>query len=228
MKTKQQKSSNLLIIFIKNPVIGKVKTRLAKSVGDFTAFKIYLDLLFRTHNAVKGLNCDKAVFYSNFVDNDDLWDNDQFIKSRQFGNNVGERMLHAFQFALNSGYKKVSLVGSDIVGLNKEHCLHAFEILDHKDIVLGPASDGGYYLIGMKKLIPELFQNIHWSTAQVLAQTMSTCQCHDLHYGMTSVLTDLDCLDDLDLLHVTDRSRYKMMIQHSRRKEANQSYLQMH
>lgn len=228
MKTQQTSSSNLLIVFVKNPVVGQVKTRLAKLVGDFTAFKIYLDLLFRTHNAIKDICCDKAVFYSNFIDNDDLWENDSFLKSRQYGNQVNERLLHAFQFALNSGYKKVLVVFSDIVGLKKEILSEAMDKLDYKDVVLGPSSDGGYYLIGMKSIQPDFFSNIAWYTPQVLAQTISKCQNKALKYSMTKVLTDLNTIENLDLLDITDRSRYKMMILNGQKQTFENSQMYMH
>jgi len=207
-------SQQLLIIFIKNPIIGEVKSRLAKSIGDFNAFKVYVDLLARTHHNMKDLQCDKAVFYSDFVDDHDLWENAKFIKSRQYGEDLGERMLHAIHFSLISGYEKVILIGSDIIDLNGQIILDSFEKLNANDIVIGPTFDGGYYLIGMKKLHSKLFKNIAWSSPEVFDQTIQTCTNEKLSFDTLPKFADLDTFADFTYLSPIDRFRYFQMIKH--------------
>ncbi len=212
MKNLSQKNSDLLIVFLKNPVVGEVKTRLAGSIGDFNAFKIYIDLLFHTHMNVKDLSCDKAVFYSDYIDTSDLWENDIFFKSRQFGESLGERMQNAFQFSLISGYENVILIGSDIIKLKEDLLTEAFEKLSDNDIVIGPAVDGGYYLIGMKKMHAGLFKDIRWGGPDVYNQTIYKCDKYELSYGVTRKLADLDTVDDFKYLDPADRFRFMQMI----------------
>jgi len=214
VKKLSQQSQQLLIIFVKNPIIGEVKSRLARSIGDFYAFKEYVDLLFRTHHNVKDLQCDKAVFYSDFIDKNDLWENTKFIKSRQFGENLGERMMHAIHFSLMSGYEKVVLIGSDIIYLDGQIIHDAFEKVSANDVVIGPTFDGGYYLIGMKRLHSNLFKNKTWSSNGVFDQTIQTCRNEKLSVSLLPKLADMDTIEDFDYLHPADRFRYFQMIKH--------------
>ena len=147
-----------LIIFIKNIVPGKVKTRLAATVGNERAVKIYQALLERTRQEALKANADKHVFYSTEIKINDLWNNDYFIKNTQRGNNIGERMSNAF-IDIMPPYEKTILIGGDIAQISAEIINDGFEKLKTHDFVLGPAHDGGYYLIGMKKPAPGIFQS---------------------------------------------------------------------
>ena len=107
-------NKNQLIIFIKNPVLGKVKTRLAKYIGDRSALQIYLSLLKHTFKITKELeDVVKVVYYSDVVEEDDMWISTSFGKSLQEGNDLGMRMKNAFQTAFNEGAERVVIIGSD-------------------------------------------------------------------------------------------------------------------
>lgn len=182
------------MVFMKNPVKGKVKTRLAKTVGDDKALEIYEMLLEYTESIAAPLkNCEKAIFYSDNIDANDLWkENNNCQKYIQDGNDLGERMKNAFDFAFKNKYEKVVIIGTDCHELKTEILESAFTFLDCNDVVIGPATDGGYYLLGMKSVHKELFENMQWSTENVLLDTIKAIQNLNLHYHLLPALTDLD------------------------------------
>ena len=163
---------HLLIIFTRNPELGKVKTRLAKSVGDTAALEVYKFLLNHTKEVTQNLACDKAVYYSVKIREHDIWESSTYQKHQQFGEDLGIRMQNAFQNAFDAGYDKVQIVGSDLPDLSSEIINNAFQKLDTNDAVIGPAKDGGYYLLGMKTLYKDVFQNKEWGTASVRKDTL--------------------------------------------------------
>ncbi len=184
------------IIFVKNPVLGKVKTRLAAGIGEKKALEVYLHLLEITKNVALKSDCTRNVFYSDEIENDG-WDKDSFNKFEQEGDSLGDRMNNAFEQVFALGAKKAVIIGSDCPELSADIIEKAFEILNEKDVVIGPAKDGGYYLIGMKKLYPVLFEGKKWSTASVLQETINDIIEKDLSYSLLPELSDLDNLDDL-------------------------------
>ncbi|UII21752.1 TIGR04282 family arsenosugar biosynthesis glycosyltransferase [Fulvivirga ligni] len=186
----------LLIIFAKNPEMGKVKTRLAKAIGDKRALNVYLNLLIHTQSVADKLPIDKALYYSRFVDENDQWDNEVYDKHLQQGNDLGERMKNAFRRGFQSGYDSICLIGTDLYDLSEEVIHNAFLKLEGKDVVIGPAMDGGYYLIGMKK-VHEVFDLSHWSTPNVFSETIKLIEKNNLTYGQTRLLNDIDVLEDL-------------------------------
>ncbi len=101
-------------------------------------------------------------------------------------------MSHAFDQLFKKGYEKVVIIGSDCPGLTTNHMEEAFVSLDHHDVVIGPAHDGGYYLLGMKELHPKLFENKNWSTASVFNDTMTTINMLELSCHQLEKLTDVD------------------------------------
>lgn len=165
-------SKKALIIFTRNPELGKVKTRLAKLIGDESALKIYKFLLKHTFEITEKLNVDKYVFYSENMHRDDIWNPDIFRKKLQTGNDLGERMNNAFSEIFGMGYEKAIIIGSDMFDLNQRDLETAFEALETTPFVIGPATDGGYYLMGMKELNSEIFQNKDWGTSTVLEATL--------------------------------------------------------
>lgn len=160
-----------LIIFIKNPELGKVKTRLAATVGDEKALLIYMELLKHTQQIACAVEANRLLFYSKFMDTNDNWDNQAFQKQLQQGSDLGERMQAAFEQALVQ-HEKAVIIGSDCAALTPAIIENAFQALDTHDFVVGPAEDGGYYLLGMKQVEPTLFQKMEWSTDQVLPETL--------------------------------------------------------
>lgn len=189
------KEKNLIIIFTRNPELGKVKTRLAKTIGDKSALNIYTFLLNHTKNVTQNLDCDKAVYYSEKIRDNDIWNETIYQKHLQSGNNLGEKMHNAFEHTFFKGYKKVIIVGSDLFDLEPEHINEAFSHLDKSDVVIGPAKDGGYYLLGMKALHSQVFKNKSWGTSTVLQDTLQDFKKIDVH--LLEELNDIDVYDDI-------------------------------
>lgn len=189
---------NALIIFVKNLIPGHVKTRLATTLGNDAAMNIYQQLLKVVHDNIQGADVDKVVFYSDFIEND-IWQNSIFQKEVQKGKNLGERMNNAFESLFLAGYEKVVIIGTDCPALDESIIHTAFAKMSDSDVVIGPATDGGYYLLGMKKLHPFLFQNVEWSTSSVLTQTIDLCKINELTYFLLNELSDID--EEKDLIH---------------------------
>ena len=186
-----------LIIFIRNPVMGKVKTRLAKTLGDEKAFIIYNQLLVHTHQVTRDLSCDKFLYYSDWVEHNDSWENDRFQKKIQQPGDLGERMSHAFRELFKEGYEKLLIIGSDCMELNERIINNAFETLNNHEVVIGPSSDGGYYLLGMTAFFPELFTNKHWGSSTVLEDTLKDLSTSKKVVGKLVTLNDIDEEKDL-------------------------------
>ncbi len=195
--TKNHKHNSALVIFIKNPQKGKVKTRLAETVGQEQALQIYHKLLHQTKSVADPLSVNKQVWYSRFVDENDMWSKDDFEKHLQEGENLGERMQDAFQKTFESGHQKVVIIGSDCASLTTEIVQDAFIELDHHDVVIGPALDGGYYLLGMLAMYADLFEDKSWSTSSVLQSTVKQIEKMNLSYHLLPTLNDIDTEADL-------------------------------
>lgn len=188
-------SKNLLLIFTRNPELGKVKTRLAKSLGDEKALEIYKFLLNKTKEVTQQLSCDIAVFYSVKVRENDIWSSEKHQKYTQEGNDLGERMHNAFKNSFKKGYEKVAIIGSDLYDLEPKHIKTAFKQLDTNDVVIGPAEDGGYYLLASKATIPEIFKNKDWGTASVRQETLIDLEKQTVF--LLPMLNDVDIFDDI-------------------------------
>lgn len=188
-------SKKALIIFTRNPELGKCKTRLAKTIGDENALEVYKLLLNHTASISKDINADRYVFYSEKIKKDDLWDSGIFRKKIQQGDELGQRMLNAFAELLNMGYEKIIIIGSDLLDLNADLVNRAFAQLDFNDVVIGPATDGGYYLLGMKNLYVQLFEHKDWSTSSVLKATLNDLQNSTVH--LLKELNDIDIFEDM-------------------------------
>lgn len=185
---------NALIIFIKNPVPGKVKTRLAKDVGDKQALLIYHSLLDYTKSIASFINAKRYLFYSDVII-EDKWSPTQFTKKVQSGNDLGERMSNAFTKVLKH-HPKALIIGSDCPELDFITISQAFETLDNHDYVIGPSLDGGYYLLGMKALNADVFDDITWSTDTVLTQTIKKIEDSNRTCGLLPKLSDVDYKED--------------------------------
>lgn len=190
-------AKNLLIIFYKNPELGKVKTRLAASVGQEKALGIYLKLANHTRVISERILADRVVYYSNDIEQEDAWTSSLFKKEVQKGEDLGERMLHAFQESFQKGYEQVCIIGTDCLELNADILEQAFKNLTNHETVLGLAKDGGYYLLGMKRLYPQFFQDKRWSTSTVGHDTLLDILTLKLSYTLLPLLSDVDVEDDL-------------------------------
>ncbi|MEM8847277.1 MAG: TIGR04282 family arsenosugar biosynthesis glycosyltransferase [Bacteroidota bacterium] len=189
------KKTDLLLIFTRNPELGKCKTRLAAKIGDPAALEVYQFLLNHTVEFTKGLNASKSVYYSEDIWENDIWDNTIYQKKLQEGKDLGKRMEQAFAHGFDSGFKKIIIIGSDMFDLAQSDLEQAFKQLDEHDYVVGPAEDGGYYLLGMKIFNPALFQNKAWGTESVLSNTLKDLEKENVF--LLSEKNDVDHYEDI-------------------------------
>lgn len=189
-----------LLIFAKNPIQGHVKTRLAATVGSKLALDIYTRLLKHTFTVCEPLQVIKTVFFTSSLEGTPGQPPASFYKKLQEGNLLGERMANAFSDAFQGGATRAVVIGTDCPGLSTEILRRAYQALDEVDVVIGPAQDGGYYLLGIKRSIPALFSNIPWSTEHVLQQTLNQCKQLTLTYQLLPLLNDVDEEQDLPYL----------------------------
>ena len=189
-------SDSLLMIFVRNLIPGMVKTRLAEDVGIYKALDVYNELVHHTHKITRKIEVDKAVYYSEYVELEDVWDNGDFKLTSQKGFTLAEKMHHAFDEAFDS-YNKVIIIGSDCYELNSKTIRLAFEVLEDNDMVVGPAKDGGYYLLGMKEFLPQLFAGKTYSTESVLKELLEEAEELELSVYQLPTLNDIDTLEDL-------------------------------
>ncbi|MDF0715230.1 TIGR04282 family arsenosugar biosynthesis glycosyltransferase [Muricauda sp. 334s03] len=188
-------SKNLLLILTRNPELGKCKTRLAAKVGNRTALDIYKFLLDKTVSFTKDLKVEKWVYYSEEIWKDDIWDNKVYQKKLQSGSDLGARMMNAFKEGFQAGFEHIIIIGSDMFHLNQSDMEEAFSQLKDHNFVVGPAEDGGYYLLGMKSLKKELFQNKDWGTNTVLGDTLSDIKNEKV--SLLSEKNDVDHYEDI-------------------------------
>jgi uncharacterized protein len=188
-----------IIIFVRNPELGKVKTRLAKQIGDEQALQVYKELLQHTYTITADLDYSKFVYYADSIAEKDLWESSLFEKKVQEGESLGDRMMLAFFELFQQGYSKIIIIGSDCPELTGFIIEDAFDKLDSSDVVIGPSSDGGYYLLGLTKLLPDLFKNKQWSTDTVLADTIQDTVSLRKSCSFLTELSDIDTAEDLHL-----------------------------
>ena len=190
-----------LIIFVKSPIAGEVKTRLAADIGDEKALEIYWQLLQITKKVALQFNGSKMIWSNkDWSDNSDFWPIETFQFHLQKGTDLGEKMTKAFDYHFKEGFTKLILIGSDCPEINISILNAAEQALDHHDLVIGPATDGGYYLIAMKEVHYELFQNMEWSHPQVLEQSLQRAKSKSLSVHLLQTLSDIDNVADLNLL----------------------------
>jgi rSAM/selenodomain-associated transferase 1 len=185
----------LVIVFTKNPEIGKCKTRLAVSIGDENTLAVYKTLIQYTAQVLSKLKEDCVVFYSEDIQTDDLWDDANFQKQVQSQGHLGKKMQAAFEWGFHKGYKQVCIVGSDLFELEVSDIHDAFQALETHDLVFGPAEDGGYYLMGMSAFHPEAFKDKAWSTELVLKETLQDLKSNS--FQLLKEKNDIDIVDDL-------------------------------
>lgn len=193
-------NNDFLIIFVDNPQLGKVKARLARTVGDEKALEVYLHLLIHAFNITSNLQVDKAVFYSNFISENDIWEQAGYDQFLQKGRNMGARMMNAFSMGFNRGYDKVVFMSSSCAELSSVLIKEAFDRLNDVNVVIGPATEGGYYLFGMRKYHKELFKNKEWNTENLLLDILLDLNRFKLTYTILPTLTEIEEEKDLVLM----------------------------
>ncbi len=190
-------TAGLLILFYKNPELGKVKTRLGATLGDEAALAIYSVLAEHTRQITRHLDVDKVVYYAQHIESSDQWPASVYAKRLQKGNNLGERLHHAMSNAFADGYRSVVVIGTDCLELDEATLRQAFLELKNNQAVIGPAKDGGYYLLGLNQYIPTLFQNKNWSTETVFADTVKDFETLNISFSRLPILRDVDREEDM-------------------------------
>jgi rSAM/selenodomain-associated transferase 1 len=198
---KKKISSAALLAFVRNPCIGKVKTRLAKTLGNSRAAEFYRLCTDTTLGEISRLpkGVEKYIFFTEPVD---IHEMKQLIDlgfkiEVQEGESLGRRLGNAFIRVLENGAKKVIIVASDVPDLSTDVMKRAVRSLDNNDVVIGPCYDGGYYLIGLKEMHHRLFEGISWGTECVCRQTLDAAQENGLTVLQLPVLLDIDSEADL-------------------------------
>jgi len=207
-------NKNLLIIFMKPPVEGSVKTRIGKVIGHEKALNLYKSMVKDLWGNIRSESYDIIISYAS----DSTSDSDdstylitQLIQSqphffKQAGETIGDRMRNAFKYGFEKNYDKIALIGSDIVDLTFRDIENALTALEDFDFSIGPALDGGYYLIGFGKesFRDELFSNIHWSTSTVFDETIGVSTKLGLTAYLLDYKSDVDTIADLKRLQDLD------------------------
>ena len=197
-----------LIIFTRYPEPGKTKTRLIPALGTVGAANLQREMTEHTIFQVQELQKVIAISVEVRFAGGDLqlmqdWLGLDLIYQSQGEGDLGSRMARSLFEAFQSDATKVIIIGTDCPGVNAHILETAFEKLHTFDLVLGPAIDGGYYLIGLRQPIPELFVNIEWGTAQVFQKTLDIAQKLNLSYVSLSPLADVDRQEDLPIWEQT-------------------------
>ena len=187
--------TSALIIFVRNPVLGKVKTRIAAAIGDKNALAVYKHLLQHTKDITGGLPVSRFVFYADEITTNDLWNG--YEKCLQTGTDLGKRISNAFEWLFEKGFSKIVIIGSDCLELDEKMISDAFLKLNESEIVIGPATDGGYYLLGMQSPFKNLFENIIWSSGNVFTETLKQIQQKKLIVHLLPTLNDVDEAKDI-------------------------------
>jgi uncharacterized protein len=187
-------TEELIIVFVKNITLGKVKTRLAKTIGNQAALEVYTELVKVTENALQHITTNKRICFSETIE-ENAWLNYQ--KETQIGIDLGERMKNAFNKGFQDGYKRIVLIGSDLPNITENNLQDALSILKTKQTVFGPALDGGYYLIGQSKPNDFIFENKPWSQPELLETTLSELNKNNVTYSLLETLNDIDTFQDL-------------------------------
>ena len=196
-----------LIIFIKNPEPGKVKTRLAATIWNEKALEIYHHLMRHTREVALQVEVDRHVFYSQFIDKDDYWSPLEFEKHLQDANpDLGQKMFSSFDRLKKAGYERVLIVGSDCLELSPDIIKDGFVLLNENEAVIGPAKDGGYYSIGFNfkrlgltgtRVMQDTFLGKTWSHEHVCSEAITALDQNGLKWERLPVLSDVDVEADV-------------------------------
>ena len=187
-------SKNLLIVFVKNIILGKVKTRLAQTIGNTSAFSIYRELFSITEQESQKVDVCRHIYFSNAIIPSSWKYDKKFI---QKGNDLGEKMKNAFQQGFKAGYRNIILIGSDLPDISKEIIESGFDKLQSNDVVFGPSDDGGYYLVGLSKMNPSIFDDKPWSQSSLLDVTLQELSEQETSVSLLTPLNDIDTFEDL-------------------------------
>ncbi|MWW26294.1 TIGR04282 family arsenosugar biosynthesis glycosyltransferase [Algibacter lectus] len=187
-------NKELVIVFVKNIKLGKVKTRLAATIGNQGAFDVYTQLVDVTEKSIKNIRADKRIYFSEAVV-ENTWKNN--FKAVQQGESLGDRMSHAFKQGFEDGYDRIVLIGSDLPDITESQINAGLQALKSNEVVFGPAEDGGYYLVGFSKFHDFVFQNKPWSQDNLLEETLNELKENRVSFSTLETLNDIDTFEDL-------------------------------
>ena len=200
-----KKEKNGVLVFIKSPETGKVKSRLSKSIDDETVVKIYKLFVQDILHKLEKNPDEKIICYypKNAIDDIKNWLGSDYLYIPQDGNNLGERLKNGFIQGFQNGFSKLIAIGSDSPDLKLEFFLDTFKNLEYYDTVIGPCIDGGYYLIGFSNnsFYPKVFENIPWSTEKVYEKSIDSLNKADLKIYNLPVWQDVDTIENLFYLY---------------------------
>lgn len=195
---------NAVITFIKSPDKGRVKTRLAKGVGEKTALELYQCFVMDVLDMVRSAPWTLRIYYypEKRCSRIRSWLGNNWDLFPQTGTTLGDKMKNALADTFAAGYERAVLIGSDLPDLPPDILDTAFKALNNKDAVLGPSPDGGYYLIGFtaKGFVPRIFNDIPWGTNRVFELTMNNFAAHGVVPFCLAAWRDIDTQDDLQAL----------------------------
>ncbi|MBI4825030.1 MAG: TIGR04282 family arsenosugar biosynthesis glycosyltransferase [Nitrospirae bacterium] len=214
-KDEYSDAKNAFIIFVRTPEAGKVKTRLMKDLGSGKTLRAYKSFVADTMKICDGLK-EVDKFLGCFPTTQDTFLKNLSRKHKfkgefvQRGKDLGEKFINAFSDKFKEGYDKVVVIGSDSPTIPVDFIRQAFDELDRKDFVLGPCTDGGYYLVGMKKLFSNVFKGIPWDSSDVLNKTLDKLYAGRVKFSLLPFWYDVDNIDDLNF--------YKRHVKYLRKK----------
>jgi rSAM/selenodomain-associated transferase 1 len=205
MKSQSGREDNTaLIVLLKNPKIGHAKTRLAAGIGDQKAFEAYLHLLDVNRQLCEQYDGPIYLYYSQYLpDESARWQMSNGTYKLQSDGDLGNRMQTAFTEVL-SNHKRAVIIGSDCPYITLEHLNQVDNLLDEEDVVFGPSLDGGYYLLGLSFVVEQLFEDMPWSTENVLDISLARCESNKLSVALLEPLEDIDELDSWERYIKTD------------------------
>lgn len=208
------KSKNGVLVFIKSPEIGKVKSRLSSSIDKETVLEIYRLFVQDILQNLEKLPYEKIICYhpKNAIDGIKKWLGSDYIYIPQNGRNLGERLKNGFIQGFEKGFTKLIAIGSDSPDMKLGFFNDAFENLDAHDTVIGPCTDGGYYLIGFSNssFYPKVFDDIPWSTEFVYEKSLDSINRGNLKVYILPVWQDVDTIEDLfNLYKNNQKTEYK-------------------
>lgn len=188
-----------LIVFVKSPILGEVKTRLAKSIGAKKALKVYEQILDYTKKISLEVDCDSVIVFHHGKEVQKwFWQEDGVRNLIQSEGDLGAKMKSAFKALFEEGYKELIVIGSDCLEITTQHINGAYKALNESDFVIGPAQDGGYYLLGCKSIKSLfVFDNMPWSNASLFKETKKLIKSESQTVSLIEELSDIDYIEDI-------------------------------
>jgi hypothetical protein len=221
MSLGKNKKRRCILVFVKAPEKGKVKTRLSKILGKTVALGLYKNFVA---DIIATLQTGRYTFRICFHPSDAEhkmmdWIGREYVLMPQRGNHIGERMANAFRKTFMDGFEHVLLIGTDLPDLPATVIDEAFKNLEKNAAVIGPAFDGGYYLIGFqsKTFLPAIFERIPWSTRQVFEKTIKIFEKNQYRVHRLPKWRDIDLYEDLKCFvaeNVKDESLAKNTVEY--------------